>query len=527
MKIENYTADTLLLAGVVCPSLPKALDTQCTIASPAPRWKTEFRILGDKNASKRFIGADPTARAIYNAKDALQTDMLDDSLTQRLSEVHNGAALYGSYMRLNNIAIGMRRTGVKVVKENLHFQRSLLRRRMRDAKNELGHVAEKYDCLTKNSEGRWCFNPNAPEQVKKLFVEKFGVVPTRYSETTGAPSFDETALLTVCRSPELEIRRTAGLVLKFRKWQKLLKSYITNLPIAKDGKVHPCWNVSGAKTGRWSANDPAFQTIPNPEYRERKNGEKYLYAPGLRDLFGADEGFEMGERDFSQFEAWTIALMSGDKNLIEDLKTGDVHRATAMALWKLDMQGWLAISEELRYTRRQIAKVAGYQHRYGSDPVNAHAKLVPSFPDLSVGQVIRLWLVMDKRYADVKLWQNSMVGYARKHGHVECPVDGRRYQFWGEIEPSACYNAPNQMSVAAKTNETIERVNSRLRPEKEDRILGQIHDSLLFESKDLDGLDKIVQEECERPIRFGNIVESIPTDGKFGTVWGSLKKRKA
>ena len=516
MKINNYSADTLLKSAVVSPQLPKALDHVAHVLTYAPRWKTEFRVIGDKNASKRFTNADPIERACYNAKDAWMTDFLDDALEPHLEQVFHGAELYQDYLNLNLVGIQMRRDGVLIIRENIEEHSRILKSRARYARRELRELAA--------SHGYSNFNPNAPEQVKGLFFEKYGIIPSKWSEKTGAASLDKGELTKALGNRDKEVRRAANLLLKYKKWMKLYSSYIKNLPIASDNRVHPTWNVSGAKTGRWSCQDPALMTIPKPVYSRGKDGKERVSAPGLRNLFGASKDYTLIEVDYRQFEAYTIALMSGDKKLKELLDTGDVHSATAKIIFGLDDKAWEALAGAVKKKFREMAKRARYALHYGAEPETAWRALVGDYPDLTLSQILRLFSSFKRLHPDIIRWQQEQVAFARKHLFIQGPVSGRRYQFWGEVEASACYNIPNQMTVADVINDVIGRLVKQLAPGE--RLLAQVHDSILAEAKDPIRLARKIKEACEKPVTLNGVEVIFAVDVKVGPNWGELEELK-
>lgn len=516
MRVDGYTEDTLIKMRVVAPQLPAALDAVSHILHHGKRWKTEFRILGDKNASKRFTGADPIARGEYNALDAWFTDLDDDLLSQKLLQVPRGEELYREFLALNDIGIQMRRDGVPVIKENMKHHRVTLGSRLRYARQELVEIAA--------SNGVSNFNPNAPEQIKSLFFGKFGIIATKWSEKTQAPSLDKAALVKVLASDDKVIKRAAFLLLKYKKWQKLLKSYIKNLPVSRQGRVHPCWNVTGAKTGRWSCQDPALQTIPKPVYEKNSKGQDVLVAPGLRDLFGPSPGNVIVEVDFRQFEAYTIALMSGDRKLKELLDTGDVHSATAKIIMGYTDDEWNALPPFARKKQREMSKRARYGLHYLGTAENVWRALVGDYPELTLMEILNLFRGFKKLHPDIVGWQNEQIRLAKKSNCITCPITGRRYEFWGEIEVTACANIPNQMVVAKRTNDTIRDVVKVLRPGE--RILAQVHDSIVAEGPDPISLATRIKTAAEKPVRLNGMEVSFGVDCKWGPNWGNLEELK-
>ena len=78
-------------------------------------------------------------------------------------------------------------------------------------------------------------------------------------------------------------------ILDYREITKLLSTYIDKLPklvVPKDGKIHCRFNQYGAKTGRFSSDNPNLQNIPS------KNED-------IRKMFVADDGCLLMSSDYS------------------------------------------------------------------------------------------------------------------------------------------------------------------------------------------------------------------------------------
>jgi len=133
------------------------------------------------------------------------------------------------------------------------------------------------------------YNPNATRDNNKLFFKHLGVQPRKWSEKTGAPSLDEKQLTELVVHPNKLVALAARTLLRYRRWTKMKTTYIDGLELDAHSVVHPTWNVHGARTLRWSSQDPNFQNIPKPVVVKTKSGSKKVIRPGLRDLF---VGFE-------------------------------------------------------------------------------------------------------------------------------------------------------------------------------------------------------------------------------------------
>lgn len=101
-------------------------------------------------------------------------------------------------------------------------------------------------------------------------------------------------------------------ILDYREVAKLISTYVDkmqNVINPNDGKVHCVFNQYGAKTGRFSSQDPNMQNIPS-------------HNKEIRKMFVAGEGNVLISSDFSQQEPRTLAHMCQDENMINAYKEG-------------------------------------------------------------------------------------------------------------------------------------------------------------------------------------------------------------
>lgn len=110
-------------------------------------------------------------------------------------------------------------------------------------------------------------------------------------------------------------------ILGMRNVEKLLGTYIDKMPeiALEDGRVHASYNQYGAKTGRFSSQDPNLQNIPS-------------HNKEIRQMFKAQEGYVLIGSDFSQQEPMVTAHLSDDKKMQEAFINGKDIYATIAAL---------------------------------------------------------------------------------------------------------------------------------------------------------------------------------------------------
>lgn len=110
-------------------------------------------------------------------------------------------------------------------------------------------------------------------------------------------------------------------ILGMRNVDKLLGTYIDKMPeiALADGRVHASYNQYGAKTGRFSSQDPNLQNIPS-------------HNKEIRQMFKAKDGYVLIGSDFSQQEPMVTAHLSDDKKMQEAFINGKDIYATIAAL---------------------------------------------------------------------------------------------------------------------------------------------------------------------------------------------------
>lgn len=142
----------------------------------------------------------------------------------------------------------------------------------------------------------------------------------------------------------------SNLVAEYKELQYLRRNFLEGLQrfIAEDGKVHPNFNIFGAKTGRLSVNNPAMQTVPkhSPNAKE------------VRKAIVADPGCYVIDVDYSSLEMYMAHHLTGDEVLLENL-TGewDVHTALAAKVYMKDPG---SIDKKERQSVKSVNFGAGY-----------------------------------------------------------------------------------------------------------------------------------------------------------------------
>lgn len=383
--VRGYEHDTILLHHVVGNTLKHDLGFVAQTEFSCDPWKKIFKVSGDAKGLKRFLTASGQELTEYNAKDTAILPRLIDPLYVRLEQTHNGHELYNGYRERSRIAMELQQKGAKVNQEAVKDHAKRLKRRIRYAQNQLR------DAIGLASKGRgWGpkediptdqFKLQSPFHLRQLFYDRLGVIPTRWSAKTGAPSTDANILKALCGYSDKLISSIARAMLRYRKYIKLYRTYIIKLKGVP--RIHASAKVWGTKGGRWSYEKPNLQNIP----------------PLLRDVIEAPRGMWIVEADYSQLELRILALLAGAKKLLRWYAEGkDVHTMNA-----LDLFGPAADPAKAGKSKAKKVRKLAKGFVYGCVPMHTQALTRNgwrTYNQLSVGDQI---LVYDPK-TNTKRW---------------------------------------------------------------------------------------------------------------------------
>lgn len=237
-------------------------------------------------------------------------------------------------------------------------------------------------------------------------------------------------------------------------------------------------------------------------------------TPTLRNCIIAEQGYTFLSLDAIQVELKVLAALSQDPQLLEDVKTSDLHMATAIRMF-----GEIE-DEELRKKRRYDAKQANFALVYGADEYKLSEIL-----ECSVEDALSFMAEHKRAYPVLYEWMRTTKAKAREDGYVQ--------NMFGRIRP-----IPELYAGNWKMREKAERevVNSivqgtavdivklamlKLRGlfPREIRLVLQVHDEIVFESPD--GLLSDAIEQCkELTLAF----PQYPFRMSIGKCYGALEE---
>jgi DNA polymerase-1 len=353
-------------------------------------------------------------------------------------------------------------------------------------------------------------NLNSPPQVGVVLFDHLGLPVIRKTKK-GARSTAEPVLLRLAHQHKMPLA-----MIKYRKWAKYLNTYI--LPWwfewrSADGRIHSWYKLFGTVTGRLSG-EGGIQQVPRD--------------PFIRSIIGAAPGYLFVQADYSQIELRIAAMISNEKRMLGQYARGeDIHMTRAMK-----MTGKLA--EDVKKEERKKAKAVNFGYIYSMGPQKFvdyafdNYDLVVTLEEAEKDRegffedypALRPWHARQRRLAQRYHRVNSPLGRVR---HLPDILSGDK-EVRAEAERQAI-NSPVQSMASDLMLFALIDLHRRM-PEREARVVGTVHDSILFEVR-----ENVVDKWCRRIKRtmedmdrveqtFGcQITVPIVADIEVGTHW--------
>jgi DNA polymerase I len=399
------------------------------------------------------FGEVPLDRATeYAAEDADVTWRLHKALKPRLA-LESGTRIYERVDRpLIPVVAQMERHGIKV-------DRAALARLSEEFAAEIARIEGAiWECCGEQ------FTVGSPQQLGRILFDKMGYKGGRKGKS-GQYSTDQ-AILEGLANQGAPVAR---LVLDWRQHSKLRSTYTEALQAAINpatGRVHTCYSLVGAQTGRLSSTDPNLQNIPIRTAIGRR----------IREAFVAEEGNVLLAADYSQIELRLAAHMADVPPLKEAFANGeDIHARTAQEMFGTVDRDTRARAKTVNFAILYGISRWGLGGRLGIDADEAQAIIdtyFQRFPGIQNYIHTTLETVRERGYSETLFGRKTW--FPRINGKVQHERQGAE---------RAAINAPIQGTSA----DIIKRAMARMPGALADaglghvRMLLQVHDELVFE----------------------------------------------
>lgn len=328
------------------------------------------------------------------------------------------------------------------------------------------------------AKGGCVFNFSSIAQLSNLLFERLGLTTDVFTDK-GKYSTNDDSLKYMAKQHPI-----CDLLMEYRKVVHLNNNFILAFDqfIDDAGFVHATYNIHGTVTGRLSSSDPNAQQIP------RKVNSPFLfqYNNEIKALFTSRFGDDgcIVQFDYSQLELRILAVITGDKNLIDLYKSGvDLHKATASSAFNVPL-------EEVTKDQRTASKKIGFGIVYQESPGGLSSDLRAEGIDLSVQDCERFIENYFKRFPQVEKWIAKTKRHAKSYKFVKSLTGRIRHlNAVDSVEKSIAneairqsVNAPIQSSGSDCTLLSMILINKWLKETgKRSRICITVHDSIVLD----------------------------------------------
>ena len=247
-----------------------------------------------------------------------------------------------------------------------------------------------------------------------LFLHKDGLrfKPTEFTEKTGLPTTSEKHL------KQFQYKsRFVNLLLRWKKANKILSTYFKMIYEAvnpEDSKIYPQTLFIATKTGRLVIKNPSLQVIP-------QRGE---FAPYIKKIFKAPEGYYIFERDLGQSELRIMGWLANCKNILKALHNNiDLHKQTANLILGIPL-------DKVTKQQRQSCKAINFGFIYGAMPRTFQEVAKNDYGiDFTLEEATKLREKYFKVYPEVLQFHKKVISFARRIGYVSSPLGRRRHLY--------------------------------------------------------------------------------------------------
>ena len=226
------------------------------------------------------------------------------------------------------------------------------------------------------------FNPASPSSIGVALSEK-GII-TDFTPK-GSIKTGEEALLTLKDTEEV-----AFLTLAYRERAKLYSTYFK--PFLGLERVYPKYHI--VRTGRFGCTKPNIQNQPK----------------SIRDQYIPDEGEFFWDADLHQIEPTIMAWLSGDKQMQEDVATGDIYQPIANRF------------KVKRYTCKQLVLACSY----GAGEEQLVETSQHHGDHLTLDKAHTLLTEYYKTYHGYRDWKKQKEKEAKANGYIETWLGRKR-----------------------------------------------------------------------------------------------------
>jgi DNA polymerase I-like protein with 3'-5' exonuclease and polymerase domains len=286
----------------------------------------------------------------------------------------------------------------------------------------------------------------------------------------------------------------AELVVAYRELDYLQRNFVEGMQgfLWEDGRVHPDIFVAGTVSGRLSMKSPALQTVPSRSKR----------AKFVKRMFLPDEGDLCVNVDYKALEMFVTHHLTKDPQLLEDLTTRDIYKATAQDIFR---KAYEEVTAEERKAVKPVVLASGYNIKAGKLSKN------PDIRKTIGGGKEKAQEMLDAFWTRYKVWNDVKEAWKKEavRTGVLTTEFGRKRR-WSLVTAANLWKVENQAtnfkSQSTGSDICLRRVIllTRLLKEKNyGRVMLTVHDSIVFsihKDKVHEAVKLIEETMCDVPV---------------------------
>jgi DNA polymerase-1 len=282
------------------------------------------------------------------------------------------------------------------------------------------------------------------------------------------------------------------------------------------GRLHAHYLVAGAKTGRFSCNNPNLQQLPNRR------------APELKRCIRAADGYVLICCDWSQVELRAIAWLAHDTDEMTPLLAAgcDLHRETAATIAGVPV-------DQVTSEQRAAAKAVNFGSVYGISPRGLVEHAFSSYGIvMSEADAKHALDAFFRRFSAIGRWRQDNFDISRAQGFVRIGAGRIVEAAWepgGRLTFQQCCNFPVQGICADAMLRAIPIAHTRFTAAGiRGGLIATVHDELLAEVHADDAERARVLLEQAMLDAFVQTFPGAPTTNvataKVGRTWAEAKE---
>ena len=284
------------------------------------------------------------------------------------------------------------------------------------------------------------FNPASPIQLRKVLIDRMGIVTNRLT-ATGLISTDETALFDHRDHPFVRD------LLEYRGLGKLNSTYVRGMAskTSVDGRLHTEWKKHVIPSGR-------FATSPNVQN----------WPAEMREMLIPARGRKIISCDFAALELRISVMLSGQEDLIQAFNEGaDIHQRFAAVYFA---EIWERADDKTRKVLRTNSKSVTFGDIYQASAPTLFEVVRVDVPTITLEEVAIMQARKREQFANTTRWATLITEQANKDRQLTTPWLGRMRRWpFGGAPPTETTNHPIQGGAGDIVDDATKRWTRELK----------------------------------------------------------------